>query len=551
MAVALAWGCDSGPSGEPSSPGNPVDENPATASLIDAQSGSSLAAAVVFDTIDIGQSVNRSVVVVNGGSDSTGVVSLQLSGAAAADFTVAPSSTCPGSALAPSATCTVDLVFHPASAGARVATLLVAANPGGQLTFGLSGAATAAPEPLPDEISIVIAGGGVGEVQVTDAETGTTLGYCTADCQVAVTPGREVEVAASTVHSYNGISGACNTFSDRCRFIAAAGAAVTATFNVSRNARWTVFPGGERVTTAAFDTSGSLVVGLQPSGVSKLSSAGALVWRLPIAACSLAAGPGDTIYIQTATQLLKLDAAGATVWAQTLPPNAVGCGDIFDGFRHNLVIGRDGEVVIRGDRGITRWNAAGAVTWSVAFSHANNWGVALDAAGNVGAAIPDTLGGDGAGLARWAADGTPLETIERINSRYHVRFLYDENDQLVSIASGHSAVERIVDGIVTFFGINDSDYTANGVCLSGNGIVGAIVHANDNTNFARDWGMSLIQDGHGVGGISGSITTDTFWDSPMGTFPIAIAADAHGTFAVAGSYQGVVTDGAWIQTFAP
>lgn len=83
----------------------------------------------------------------NTGTGALMIDAIGVSGAAAADFSVAGGSCAPGGTLAPGANCTVLLSFKPGLAGTRSATLAVAHNgTGGGSSVALSGSASATPQ---------------------------------------------------------------------------------------------------------------------------------------------------------------------------------------------------------------------------------------------------------------------------------------------------------------------------------------------------------------------------------------------------------------------
>ncbi len=74
----------------------------------------------------------------NEGEQASGLVTLALSGADAAAFTIDPASTCTGAVLAPGASCEVGVGFAPTAAGTRSASLDITATPGGALAVPLT-----------------------------------------------------------------------------------------------------------------------------------------------------------------------------------------------------------------------------------------------------------------------------------------------------------------------------------------------------------------------------------------------------------------------------
>jgi hypothetical protein len=93
-------------------------------------------------TVAVGSTAGPTVFTVqNVGNETSGGVTPSLGGAHATDFTIG-ATTCAGP-LAGGATCTVSVSFTPLAAGARVATLTVAASPGGSVSATVSGTGSA------------------------------------------------------------------------------------------------------------------------------------------------------------------------------------------------------------------------------------------------------------------------------------------------------------------------------------------------------------------------------------------------------------------------
>jgi hypothetical protein len=93
----------------------------------------------MFGQVAVGDGArSESVFVQNQGTTPAGPIAASATGPDAADFTVM--NLCPSS-LSPGATCRVAVIFAPAMAGARTATLQVTAPPGGVATWPLRGVA--------------------------------------------------------------------------------------------------------------------------------------------------------------------------------------------------------------------------------------------------------------------------------------------------------------------------------------------------------------------------------------------------------------------------
>ena len=88
-------------------------------------------------------SARRSFVVANTGSAASGALQMAFGGADAADFLATEDGTCVFGSLGllAGAACTVDVRFRPSTVGAKSATLIVSATPGGVATATLTGTA--------------------------------------------------------------------------------------------------------------------------------------------------------------------------------------------------------------------------------------------------------------------------------------------------------------------------------------------------------------------------------------------------------------------------
>ncbi len=84
-------------------------------------------------------SAAQTFTVTNGGGMSSGPVSMAVTGDTSQFPIVAGSDTCSGNALPQAGTCTIQVFFAPASAGAKSASLVASATPGGMATASLSG----------------------------------------------------------------------------------------------------------------------------------------------------------------------------------------------------------------------------------------------------------------------------------------------------------------------------------------------------------------------------------------------------------------------------
>ena len=115
-----------------------------------------------FGSIEQGKpGATQAFIVQNNGSAATGPLATLVTGTQAGDFVVG-SDTCAGQTLAPNASCTVNVQFQPAAAGARLATVTVTGMPGGAAAAPVSGTSLASPQlviaPLSQDFNSVTIG---------------------------------------------------------------------------------------------------------------------------------------------------------------------------------------------------------------------------------------------------------------------------------------------------------------------------------------------------------------------------------------------------------
>jgi hypothetical protein len=106
-------------------------------------------ASLSFAATTIGQSASPlATTLSNTGNAALTVGTLSLSGAAAGDYAISGGTCANGASLAAGASCTVQIGFKPAAAGARSASLVIAHNAtGGSSTVALSGTGNAVAQP--------------------------------------------------------------------------------------------------------------------------------------------------------------------------------------------------------------------------------------------------------------------------------------------------------------------------------------------------------------------------------------------------------------------
>jgi hypothetical protein len=422
-----------------------------------------------------------------------------------------------------------------------------ASDPGAEAPSPLDGVpgdhAELAPGPVArPRLIIHIAGTGIGEVRVADVLTGEAVATCTHSCLLRPSEGQQLEILAATPSIDGVLSGACSSPGPSCEVTIGAGlTVVTATFKTDPKEQWTLLPGGGPIPSAAFDGSGNLIV--VSGGITKLSPAGAVVWQVPVAACVVATGPGDTIYAQTATTVTRLAPDGSALWSQPLDPHAVGCGNE-DGFVHNLAVGSDGAVAIHGNTGVARWDGDGNFRWAAAVNSLGEYGVAIEPDGAVDVAV---LSDEPIDLVRFAADGTPLDPIEHITAQYHGMFVVDPGGRRLAAASGHSHTDAFGYSVR----LPDPDFAPTGICSAGVDDVAWVYQTDDDTFFARDWTVNRYRaDRSLLWSYHHPIEPIDFFEE-IGTTPFDIAGAPDGRIAIVGSFAGATYFGGWIATFGP
>ncbi len=500
--------------------------------------------AIVDGTSNGGQTLNFAdqdsavVTVRNAGGAATRPLVLALAGDGRDEFAIDPASTCAGRALAPGETCTVAVQYLPASAALHTAALTIEDRRHDRVQVAL--APVAAPR-----LSIRFAGGALGEVQVSDPATTQAIATCARSCVLRFAPGTQLEIDAVTPSINQGLSGACPLGALSCQLTTGnTPSTVTATFVPDPKEVWTVLPGGDTITSAVFDSAGNLITA--SGAITKLSPTGTVVWQVPVAACAVATGPGDTIYAETTARIMKLAPSGTTIWSQPLTREATGCGDLFSGFVHNLAVGSDGAAAVHGDGGVARWDSDGNLTWSLPVVSNAEYGVAIEPSGAVAVA---TTVDEPIDLARFAADGTPLDGVDHITSQYHGMFVIDAAGRLLATASGHSHTDALGHSVRLL----DPDFAPTGICAAGDGAAW-VYQLDDDSMFARNW---IVQRYRGDGSLAWSHAQSiqrtrefgTFTDH--GTIPFDIAGAPDGRIAIVGSHFGLAYAGGWIAMFQP
>jgi hypothetical protein len=305
--------------------------------------------------------------------------------------------------------------------------------------------------------------------------------------------------------------------------------------------------------------SGNLIAGTAARLIS-IDPAGTTRWTRAMAVSSIATGPGNSIYVASATSLVKLDAAGDPVWSVTLDANEAGCttnalGDN-QGFVRCVAAGADGSVVVHGTAGVARRDASGTVVWSMPVARSLSLAVALESTGIVDVGTLPDDSGDGMDVVRLAAsDGSVVGRIDNANASYHGMFVVDPADHVIGSSSGHSEAclrSSSLAGARDFTSCLDlpvSRYVDNGIARAGTGDL-AWLHFDSELSAPIPFTLHRLSPaGTQTWSFAGRPTFSYFGTS--GDIPFEVAADGNGNIAIVGAYRGISYDGAWVQTFSP
>ncbi len=148
-------------------------------------------AAVAFTSQTVNTtSAAQAVTVKNTGNANLNITAAaSLSGANAADFAIAAGTTCTnGAAVAPNATCVINITFTPSAAGARSATLSITDNAAGSpQTLGITGTAVAA-APVASVAPTTVAAGGQLVTTTSTAQVVTVTNTGNASLNITAAP---------------------------------------------------------------------------------------------------------------------------------------------------------------------------------------------------------------------------------------------------------------------------------------------------------------------------------------------------------------------------
>jgi hypothetical protein len=485
--------------------------------------------------------------IANRGTADLAVHAVELTGEHRADFTLDGAAGCVG-ALAAGASCSVSLAFSPAALGVRTAALAIELDTRTQ-TVAITGTGVAPA----DGVKLTFLGGGLGEVRLRDAVTDEVLGTCAETCRVPVAIGTDLLLEAATPSELGGFAGACVAADRTCRFtVAEARPAVDVTFARDANEAWTRLLPGSEIFTIAYDAENNVVVG-QASLLTKLSPIGATVWSLAIPVTSLATGPGSTVHVVSGDNLVQVSSAGAVTRTLALPAEAKGCptyAQTVTGFRHCIAVAADGAVAVHGATGAARWDAAGTLTWSTAVQSNGMFGIAIDGSGNV---LVAALGvsGEETDAVRFTSAGAALAPLDGVTSQYNSMFATTTAGALLASSAGHGHVDLDAPGFSRSINLDVPDSTPNGVAAAGTGDVAWIYHPVEPSGLRpADWILTRFTS---TGTSPWSLTRRAIHTDleDFGTLALDVAAAPDGHIAVGGSFDGVASHGAWIQTYSP
>ena len=170
-------------------------------------------------------SINLSFI--NAGYKPTGTLATALGGVGAVAFTLGVDG-CAGRVLAPSASCSVGVTFHPPAVGTFAAAVTLTGTPGGTATVAITGTGTPGPQTL-----TVSAGAGGGTVSSLPAG----VSCATISCSASFAYGTSVTLTAAPAAGFVfvGWSNACTNASGTCAVSMTHAQSVTATFVSASN----------------------------------------------------------------------------------------------------------------------------------------------------------------------------------------------------------------------------------------------------------------------------------------------------------------------------
>jgi hypothetical protein len=173
--------------------------------------------------VDVGsQSGPVIFVVTNTGGAASGPVTVANTGTGATSFAI-NSDTCTGTQLAAGASCSLAVVFKPATFGAKSAALGVTASPGTSASAALTGTGR-------DfiQVTIAVAGGGTGTV--TSSPAGTCVGNVCSYARTTASPQVVFTATPAATSTFTSFAGICAGTTPTCTATLTQSGTLTATF---------------------------------------------------------------------------------------------------------------------------------------------------------------------------------------------------------------------------------------------------------------------------------------------------------------------------------
>src|SRR5262249_13352173 len=136
----------------------------------------------------------------------------------------------------------------------------------------------------------------------------------------------------------------------------------------------------ERFASIDYDGSGNLVLA-SAGRVVELAADGTPRWSRALSALVARTGPGNTVYVQTTTELVKLAPDGSTLCS--VPLGAFARSTVFE-FDRDVDVALDGTVAIPTGSQIGTWNTDGVPGWTATLDPEladNDAGLAFDSTG--------------------------------------------------------------------------------------------------------------------------------------------------------------------------
>ncbi len=182
-----------------------------------------------YGTVTVGMPATNTFTLKNTGDEPSGIPSVTVTGPDAAQFTIMPGANGCTQALAPLASCTVDLAFGPTSHNTKTAVLNASAAIGGSVMSALSGIGQ-------DSVSLTVLKTGTGTGTVGSGEPVPMLA-CGATCVSAYMRATSDPIVTLTAtpdvsSTFTGWMGCTTTAGTVCNVTLSAAKTVTATFAI-------------------------------------------------------------------------------------------------------------------------------------------------------------------------------------------------------------------------------------------------------------------------------------------------------------------------------